>query len=335
MIMKKVKIILLIIFILFIAAFVYFHSIGIILLNFDKKKVIDSLAETLKKYYIIEEDANTMAAQIEKNFVTGKYRFVFTPEQFWKVIINDLRTVCKDKHLLFVSSPDMVEYAKNRIANIDIENEKDRKASEEDNHGIREVRIIIEDIGHLDLTRFANPIYGKETLTQTMETLENASSIIIDLRNNNGGFMEMVQVLFSYFVNEKDSVLIMSEYYRYNNETKEFWSLDNIPGKRLDNAKVYILTSDFTFSAAESFAYSMKHHDKAIVIGEQTRGGAHSVDWKIICKHYVLRVPISKGIHPVTGKDWEGTGVIPNISVPANQALERALSLIKGLKQKE
>lgn len=327
--MKKVKILSICLFILILVTFGYLNSKGVILLPHNKKKIVNNLAKTVLHYYVIEEHAIAMAALIEENLKGGKYIFVFFPEQLWKVLNTDLRSVSNDKHIMFVSSPDMVEYAKNRIKNIDIENERDREESAQDNHGIAEVKMISDDIGYIKLTRFSNPIYGKETLMQAMQTIEDASSVIIDLRNNNGGFLEQVQVLFSYFTSQKEPVLIISQYFRYNDSTLEFWTLNDIPGKKFDRDEVYVLTSSATFSAAEAFAYSMKHHQKAVILGETTRGGAHSVDWKILCDRYVLRVPVGRGLHPVTGKDWEGTGVTPDVSVPASSALEQALLLIK------
>ncbi len=43
----------------------------------------------------------------------------------------------------------------------------------------------------------------------------------------------------------------------------------------MTNKPLYILTSKNTFSAAEAFTYSLKHLDKAVVVGEITKGGAN------------------------------------------------------------
>ena len=306
------------------------NSLGYLLLPHERNMVISLLAESIREHYVIEEKANDMAALIIRHRKWGKYNWIFTSEQLWKAVMKDLKSVCNDEHLLFISSPDMVAYAKNRIANIDTENEADRKTSEEDNHGVKEAKMITEDIGYLQLTRFANILYVTETLVEAMKTVENASSLIIDLRYNNGGIMEMAQFLFSYFVDESDSVLMNTEYIRHKDQRNDFWSLKYIPGKRLIGCEVYILTSGYTFSAAEGFAYSMKHHKMATIVGETTKGGAHSVDWKIIGKHYVLRVPVGRIIHPVTGANWESVGVQPNIEVDCSMALNEALTSIQG-----
>jgi hypothetical protein len=38
----------------------------------------------------------------------------------------------------------------------------------------------------------------------------------------------------------------------------------------------------------------------------------------------VVGVPFARAINPITGTNWEGTGVTPDLSVPADAALDRA-----------
>ena len=222
----------------------------------------------------------------------------------------------------------MVDYARNRIANVDVYNDSDRIESDADNHGIVEAKMIDSYIGYLRLDRFADTLYGKASLLKALETFGDASKLIIDLRYNDGGVGEQAQVLFSYFTPRDDTMLIDVAYYRYNDSPKECRSLMGIGGKPCRRGDVCILTSSATFSAAEGFAYDMKHHGKAIIIGERTRGGAHPVEWKILANHYVLRVPVGRGINPVTGTDWEGAGVVPDVSVASDKAFDKALKVL-------
>ncbi len=40
--------------------------------------------------------------------------------------------------------------------------------------------------------------------------------------------------------------------------------------------------------------------------------------------HFLMFVPAGRAINPITKTDWEGTGVKPDVSVPADQALDKA-----------
>ena len=94
-----------------------------------------------------------------------------------------------------------------------------------------------------------------------------------------------------------------------------------------------MLTSKRTFSGAEEFTYNLKNLKRATIIGETTGGGAHPGGGFRISEHFGMFVPTGRAISPITKTTWEGTGVTPDISVPADQALlvTRIMALKKVL----
>ena len=56
---------------------------------------------------------------------------------------------------------------------------------------------------------------------------------------------------------------------------------------------------------------------RATLVGEPTKGGAHSVDVFGIDDRFEFYISTERAVSPVTGGNWEGTGVIPDIRVPA------------------
>ncbi|MEO1652655.1 MAG: S41 family peptidase, partial [Bacteroidota bacterium] len=107
-------------------------------------------------------------------------------------------------------------------------------------------------------------------------------------------------------------------------ETTRDSTFQEVGGARYLNKPIYILISEQTFSMAELFAYAMKHFSKAIIIGQPSAGAAHAIDFLEIDDNYLIQVPISYNIHPVTKTDWEGKGVIPDISTKQEEALKIA-----------
>ena len=91
---------------------------------------------------------------------------------------------------------------------------------------------------------------------------------------------------------------------------------------------IYILTSERTFSAAEGLAYNLKYLKNAVIVGDTTRGGAHSTRSFGLGNGFVAFIPFSRGEHIVTKTDWEGTGVIPNIPIKEEMSLLKAQELI-------
>jgi C-terminal processing protease CtpA/Prc len=93
---------------------------------------------------------------------------------------------------------------------------------------------------------------------------------------------------------------------------------------------VWVLTGPMTFSAAEEFAYNLKAHKRATLVGTVTRGGAHPTALLPLAATLALAVPYARSINPVTGTNWEAVGVEPDVAVPAEQAFDHAYRLGAG-----
>ena len=98
--------------------------------------------------------------------------------------------------------------------------------------------------------------------------------------------------------------------------TKQFWTLPYVPGPRLPDVPVYVLTSGRTFSAAEEFTYNLKNLERATIVGETTGGGAHPVDrhsFDFGDYQVILSLPFGRAVNPITDTNWEGTGIEPHL----------------------
>src|SRR5437763_281004 len=82
-----------------------------------------------------------------------------------------------------------------------------------------------------------------------------------DLRTNGGGVPGTVVLMCSYFFD--GSTHLNDIYTRSTDSTKQFWSLPVLPGKKLVDKDVYVLTSSRTFSGAEEFAYNLQSQKRA------------------------------------------------------------------------
>jgi C-terminal processing protease CtpA/Prc len=271
------------------------------------------------------------------NLKKGKYNALVNPGDLARLLTNDLQEISKDKHLMVVYNPTIIAQ-ENALTDEDRTNEDAEWTKElvshlkRDNYGFKEVKILDGNIGYLDLREFVDPKYGSETLATVMNFLKNTDAVIVDLRQNDGGSPEMVQLLASYFFSS-DPVHLANHYNRPRNELTESWTLPKLTGVRRPEVDLYILTSSKTFSAAEAFSYELKHLKRATIVGEKTAGGAHLTGSVIATDNFYLRIPQGRTTSPITNSNWEGTGVTPDIEVSAEEALKAAQTkALEGVK---
>ncbi|SFC74773.1 S41 family peptidase [Flavobacterium phragmitis] len=287
----------------------------------DRKAIVSAVKAHIEKSYINLDLSKRMIIELDKNLKSNKYQKITSPIEFSEIVTEDLQSISKDLHLKIRFEPEHIAREKNVISQqAQLEMEK-RMALQmaEINYGFKEVKILDGNIGYLSLNQFADIKYAEETVAAAMNFLSNTSAIIIDLRANGGGVPSMMQLLSSYFFDEKP-VLLSDFYERETNEKTQLYSFENVNGKRSADKPLYILTSKRTFSASEAFTYTLKHLDRATVVGETTKGGANRTKRINIDNGFTISVPYLQPINPVTKTNWEAKGVQPNIETSEKDA---------------
>jgi hypothetical protein len=164
-----------------------------------------------------------------------------------------------------------------------------------------------------------------------MNFLANTDAVVIDLRHNPGGFINLENFLISYFYGT-DPVELLSRYHREGNVTMRDWSLREVPGKRLQHTDLYVLTSRETGSAGEGFSFILQQRRRAKIIGEKTSGAGYGNKETPIGNGFVFYISTFRQFDPRTGRGWQEVGVEPDIKVSAERALSAAhLEAVKKL----
>ena len=189
----------------------------------------------------------------------------------------------------------------------------------------RKVEVLPHNIGYLKLDFFPDTSVCRSTATAAMGTLNHVDAIIFDLRDNRGGFPDMVMLIAAYVFDHPE--------YMYNPReapNKHSWTQSPVAGNSLADKPVYVLTSASTWSGAEQFTYDLKMLKRATLVGQTTRGGAHAGVFHRIEDHFGMGIPEEKAINPFGSADWEGVGVEPDVIVKAADALETAMRLAEA-----
>ncbi|MFH0778334.1 MAG: S41 family peptidase [Candidatus Eisenbacteria bacterium] len=260
-----------------------------------------------------------MDSLLRARHTAGAYAELSDPASFSARLQRDMLSVYLDKHLIVGALPPEASGADGASA----EPNPDRaEGPRRNNYGFKKVQILPGNVGYLELTQFADAAVAGGTAVGAMNFLANADALIIDLRENGGGHASMIQLLTGYFLAEPAH--LVSWYKRATNETEQSWSQAYVPGKRMPDTPLFVLTSSFTGSAAEEFAYDLKNLERATIVGETTGGAAHTIELHFFdfgSFRTALQVPAGRSISPITKTNWEAVGVTPDIAVPASNAL--------------
>lgn len=286
-----------------------------------RTQIIESISKRLNEAYVFPDVAKKMEASLREHVAKKDYDQITSSRAFAETLTKDLQAVSKDKHLRvrYSHEPLPVRPSGPREPSAE-QREEERREMNWMNHGFNKAERLRGNIGYIEFRGFFDPDLGAETVAAAMNFVASTDALIIDLRSNGGGSPEMVALVCSYLFGA-EPVHLNDLYWREGNRTDEFWTRKEVAGKRYLNKDVYVLTSKRTFSGAEEFAYNLKNLKRATIVGETTGGGAHPGGGFRINEHFNMFVPTGRAISPITKTNWEGTGVKPDIEVPADQAL--------------
>jgi hypothetical protein len=335
-----------------------------------RAQVIEGVLKNLNEAYVYPETAKRMEEAVRERVAKKEYEGVTSAKTLARMLTEHLQLVSRDKHLRvnyraealaegealpgaarivrrmpggdggggnpspdgaparrIIREPGSTETpADNSPARVVRRNPNDLTG----NMGLEKVETLEGNLGLLEFSYFdASPEAAKK-ISDAMNRLADTDALVIDLRRCRGGASNAITLLMSYFFDK--SVHLSDAYDRLTGGTISFWSHAEVPGRRYGQKDVYILTSHFTFSAAEDISYTLKNLKRAQIVGETTGGGAHPVMGRRLHEHFFVMVPFARSISPVTKTNWEGTGVEPDIKVPASHAFKVAqLTALKKL----
>ena len=289
-------------------------------------ELVQRLSELLWTNYVFPDIADKICIRLQEHLDDGAYEGISEGGFLAYALTHHMQEASGDEHLWVRWHPEplpdqegQLRHNKHWIA--------DRKLEAAlDNYGFHKVERLPGNVGCLEIHHLPRPAWGRDTAVAAMNFLASTSALIIDLRGCTGGYPDMVALILSYLFGE-EPVHLNSIYWRDDDVTQEFWTLPHVPGKRFDDKPVYVLIGPQTFSGGEELAYDLQARRRATLVGKTTGGGAHPGASYRLHPYFEAFIPIGRAINPVTGSNWEGTGVIPDITVPVEQAFNTAYRL--------
>lgn len=331
-------------------------------------QAIDTLADQLASRFVDPATGRRYADMLRTNAAAGKYDNIGDARAVAQRLTQDLQAVAPDGHLRVDVAPDggmpmqgpgsggpRVVLPPGDAASGGVVRRiqggpvPGASLAPLDLPSVAETKWIADGVAYLRFNQFAGEAASVSAIQAFVRDYANADAVIIDTRTlaRGGGLAEM-DALFPYLF-DRETVLVEMAVAKdgpRGGPTAGINTLREVPGPanlrvvqhvampaagahRLTKAKVFYLTSKRTRSAGEHFALALQRTHRGTLIGERTAGANHFGGIEPIGAGLVAFIPVGRTYDPDTGKDWEGSGIAPDIEVPADQALEKALALAK------
>jgi hypothetical protein len=289
----------------------------------QRAAVIERCGELLLANYVSLDGAERAVAEVRSRANGGEYDSVSSAARFAELLGRHLFEATGDRHIHVKLGSERASDPLTSAVETKAELAQLRKDAEVDGYGIGATHVLDGNVGYLEFTRFFRAELAGDALAAAMQQLASTDALIVDLRECRGGDPVMSVLAASWLFDGRprhwnDIVR------RCDGTTTQLWTAAWLPGARYVDKPVYVLTSTRTFSAPESLAYELQQTRRATIVGEVTGGGAHAGAWYPVDDRFSLFIPLSRYVSSVSGGDWEGTGVAPDVVCAASEALERA-----------
>ena len=284
--------------------------------------VIVKLTEVLRHSYVDQQVGRRMADAVLVHERRGDYNGI-PDADFAALLTRQLRELSGDQHLEVIYSL-MVLPPQPRADSSPAEDARYREQMVGSNCTIERVELLPHLTGYLKMNSFPDVSVCGKAASNAMAKMNDARAIIFDLRDNRGGFPNMVSMIAGYLFSRPQFL-----YNPRENTSARSFTHSPVLGNKLADKPTYVLTSRRTISAAEQFAYNLKMLKRATIVGEITAGQAHAGVFHRIDDHFGIGVTEVRPHNPFSSHDWEGTGVRPDVNVPATEALAKAEQLVE------
>lgn len=287
----------------------------------DNRAVIVSLAQVLRERFAFRERGIAAAAEIEAMERRGEFAGARSAAELLALIDSKIVPLVNDQHFRvrylgpeavagFTEAPPTVE----ELAAF---HEEVRLRGSE----IPDVRWLPGNAGYIRISLFLDTPPGVEKQVAAMGMLADTGALIIDVRGTPGGEPAGVANVIGHLVSERTPTVRVETAFDPSLD-RTFHAEPRTPA--FTGKPVFVLIDGETGSGAEEFAYDLQAMQRAVLVGQTTSGAANPGGFRPLSAGFVAFIPMQIVSHTMTGSNWEGVGVRPDVEVPADQALTHA-----------
>src|SRR4051794_9784215 len=149
--------------------------------------------------------------------------------------------------------------------------------------------------------------------------LRGARAVVLDLRRNGGGDPGAMTLVLDWLLGGEPTHI--SDVI-YRDRARQWWTTGRLADRALPReTPLSVLVGEHTFSSGEALAYHVQSQRRGSIVGRATPGAADHVTPVAVSGHGRALLPEARVRDAVTGANWEGTGVLPDIACEPAEAL--------------
>lgn len=284
----------------------------------DRHEIVTKLGDRLVEVYPFPEISAKYKEALLKNEASGRYNNL-SENELASRLTQDLSKTHKDVHLRV-----------SRSVRTGPRGAPQGNSDAKSDYGFKKVEI--DGTTSTSYVDIPGPFLGSQEAFEMAAASMNMSAyskyIILDIRHNPGGTGQMGRFLASYFYNPGREQFYLNGFYKDRKRDEQEWTYAYTPGKRMPDAKVYILTGRGTGSASEGFAYAMQKLKRATIVGDTSAGAGIAGGNVQLGSNLQAFIPIKMVVGPNDNVGWEGIGVVPDVLTGKEDALTATRKLI-------
>ena len=298
-----------------------------VLTNGQIDAILQQIPALIEQHHVDRDRASDIAGEFRQRVESGTYHQFKDAAVLAKTVSTDLREISNDGHLYLKHIETSPDQAKKPAQDWEA---AERESEIKLNYGFTGVQILENNTGYLKIEEWMHPKRSMPTAVAAMKLVENTNALIIDLRGNGGGYPGIMEYVLNHYFEGPPRLLSTTYFSDVETKAHTRYTSDLVHGKLLVGKPLYILIDEDTASASEYFAYTLQAFGKAVIVGNKSAGAANMNSFYPLNDQFRLSVSTAMPINPVTGTNWELTGVKPDIQSGAEAALQVALEHIKS-----
>lgn len=302
------------------------------------EEAVRTLADRLESDFLDPEAGKAYAARLRERLSAGAYASFPNAKAFAETVTADLQAVHKDGHLKVHVVPPQARGGPEQ---------EQRRGFGNNGSTVTAKGWLAPGVAYIDFDMFSGNEATLAELAGFLKESAGAKVLIIDARRHRGGGLAEMNLIFPALYDKAATLLAMDTRKavadRMGSPVGEDDNVRTVAGpdtvlrqehyvvpaegRALKSAKVYLLTSKRTASAAEHLALALKRTGRATLVGERTNGAGNFGGMVPLDKNFTFAafIPVGRTFDPDTNQGWEGTGVAPDVQVSSTDALKKAL----------